>query len=1057
MRILTIFFFLLSATSLLHAQPYYFKHYQVEHGLSNNSVFCSTQDHSGLMWMGTKDGLNRFDGYSFKTYRHDPANPGSIGNDKIHSLISDKPASLWVGTDQGLYHYNAVSESFTLVKETKNMGISVITPDHQGNLWLLSSGKIYTYHPVQKKFSEVKLDRSFLPTYIYCRPDGEILIGSPSGHLGRYNAVSQTFDILNLTAHKKTPPIGWISAIEETEEQQLIIGTINQGIKLFDLKTKVLKDLIVMNKDKTHIFVRAIKKMNAHEFWIGTESGLYIYNHQTKKLVHLQKQNSNPYSLADNAIYSLCRDTEGGMWAGTYFGGMNYYAPQSSIFTKYFPGQQKNSISGNDIREICKDKNGNLWIGTEDAGLNKLAPGADKFVSYFPDGSKKTIAHYNIHGLLVDGNQLWIGTFEHGLDVMDINTGLITKHYAMRKGSLLKSDFILSLYKTRAGDIIIATTAGIYSYNRKKDDFDPIPGMPFLFYNNLKEDADGTIWAGSYNNGLFSFRPGSSSYKNYKNDSKNANSLPDNTVNCIFEDSKKNIWITTDGGGLSRYNKKTGDFKSYTVKNGMPGNFLFNILEDDEYKLWISSTRGLVCFDPLKKTTKVYTQTDGLLTDQFNYSSSFKDTDGRMYFGSVKGLISFLPKQLNTTSKTAPLFLTGFKIDNTELQSEKEDTVLQQSILYTRKIILQNNQSSFNIDFAALSYFSPEKTEYAYQMSGLYNDWQYLKTNRKIYFTKLAPGEYVFEAKALIQGSKEWSKNNIKLLITVLPPFWKSPVAWLLYALLFTGITALLIWQYHKRIQHKNNRRMEIFEHEKEKEIYQAKIEFFTHVAHEIRTPLTLIKGPMEKMIKSAKEIPAFEKNLKIMDRNTERLLNLTNQLLYFRKTEINGFSLNFVKANISEILHDVHLQFLLAAEQKEINYEIFLPAEPLYAYIDLEAFYKIMSNLVDNAIKYGKQIVRVTLTVNEKEDQFTVRILNDGNKIARELEHKIFEPFFRAKEAEMKQGTGIGLSIAKSLAELHKGSLKLEANHTDYNILAAVFPIHQMIEFNLKGKWKKI
>lgn len=250
---------------------------------------------------------------------------------------------------------------------------------------------------------------------------------------------------------------------------------------------------------------------------------------------------------------------------------------------------------------------------------------------------------------------------------------------------------------------------------------------------------------------------------------------------------------------------------------------------------------------------------------------------------------------------------------------------------------------------------------------------------------------------------------------------------------------------------------MEIFEHKKEKEIYQAKIEFFTNVAHEIRTPLTLIKGPMEKMIKSAGEVPALEKNLKIMERNTDRLLNLTNQLLDFRKTEINGFSLNFVKANISEILHDVNLQFMLAAEQKELIYETFLPAEPLYAYIDLEAFYKIMSNLVDNAIKYGQQTVRVTLAVNEQQDQFIVRILNDGNKIAPELAHQIFEPFFRTKEAEMKQGTGIGLSIAKSLAELHKGSLKLETSNSDYNVLVAAFPIHQMIEFNLKGKWKKI
>lgn len=670
MKILTLFLFLLSAT-FLKAQPYYFKHYQVENALSNNSVFCITQDHSGFIWMGTKDGLNRFDGYTFQTYRHDPANQKSLGNDKIHSLLSDQPASLWIGTDQGLYHYNTLNDYFTLIKETKNMGVGVLTLDHSNNLWMLSSGKVYTYNLVQKRFSAVQLSKSFVPTYIYCRSNGEVLVSSPDGYLARYNQTSRTFEMLNLSGKKKPVEIGWISAIEETNDQQLIIGTVNQGIKIFDLKTRVLKDLIVMNRDKTHIFVRAIKKSKDQEYWIGTESGLYIYNHQSKNLVHLQKRNSDPYSLSDNAIYSLCRDTEGGMWAGTYFGGVNYYATESSIFTKYFPTQQENSISGNDIREICKDQRGNLWIGTEDAGLNKLAPGSAQFVSYFPDGNKHTISHYNIHGLLADGDKLWIGTFEHGLDVMDVNTGLIFKHFHMRKGSLLRSDFILSLYKTRAGEIIIATTSGIYTYNRKKDDFDPVPGLPFLFYNNLKEDADGTIWAGSFNDGLFSFRLDSPSYKNYRNDNKDAGSLPNNTVNCIFQDSKKNLWITTDGGGLSLFDQKTGNFKSFTVKDGMPANFLFNILEDNQYKLWISSTRGLVCFDPLKRNVKVYTKTDGLLTDQFNYSSSYKDTNGRMYFGSVKGLISFLPDQLNTTVKTAPLFLTGFKIDYTQTQSKK--------------------------------------------------------------------------------------------------------------------------------------------------------------------------------------------------------------------------------------------------------------------------------------------------------------------------------------------------------------------------------------------------
>lgn len=1053
---ITAFIFLLLFAEILHAQPYYFKHYQVENGLSNNSVFASVQDDKGFMWFGTKDGLNRFDGYSFKTYRHDPADPESLGNDKIYSLLSDKTAGLWVGTDLGLYQYHPEKETFSAVKETLRIGIRSIHIDKTGNLWLLSNSKVYRYNPVKKEFSGVPIDDSFEVGSIYCQSDGAILITSSDGKIAVYNPLSRSFKTRYQMNKKGAVNIGWVPVFTETRDHQLLLGSSSQGIKLFNPKTNVLKDLITQNKDKTHIYVRDIQSINEDEFWIGTESGLYIYNHRDGRISHQQKQYSNPYTLSDNAIYSVCRDRDGGMWMGTYFGGTNYYAPSSSIFSKYFPEQQQHAISGSDVREICKDKNGNFWIGTEDAGLNKLDPKTGRFTSFFPTGNKTTIAHSNIHGLVIDDNHLWIGTFEHGLDVMDINTGIVIKHYIPGKGNLLRSSFVLSMFKTRTGDILLATTVGLYKYNRKKDDFDPIPGIPFYFYNNILEDSEGNIWAGTYDKGLFRFRLGENKYTNFEHEQGNQNSLSSNTINGIFEDSRKNIWIVTDGGGLSLLDKKKSSFKSYNTNQGLPSNFLFRILEDHDHKLWISSTRGLFRFDPQTAEVKTYTRADGLLTDQFNYNSSYKDTDGRMYFGSLKGMISFLPEQLNTTSKTAPVFLTGFQIDNTESTDPTADKILSKSVLYTDQITLKHNQSSFSIDFAGLSYASPVTTEYAYKMTGLYNSWEYLKTNRKVYFTKLAPGTYVFEAKAMINGSNEWSKNNIKLRIVILPPFWKTSLAYALYSILFLGIVTAAILQYHQRTDLKNKRRMKLFEHQKEKEIYQAKIEFFTNVAHEIRTPLTLIKGPMEKIMKLSKEVPVIEKNLKTMNRNTDRLLNLTNQLLDFRKTEVQGYSLNFVKVDISELIEDIKMQFQDAAESKQISFETLLPSVHFFAYVDTEALYKIMSNLVDNAIKYGKSKVKIVLSIDPGEDQFSIQTFNDGLKIAPEIKNKIFEPFFRSRETEMQRGTGIGLSISRSLAELHQGRLYLEESGPEGNVFIAVFPIHQAMEFNLDGKWKK-
>lgn len=1055
LKIITIIFLLLFA-EIVHAQPYYFKHYQVENGLSNNSVFASVQDDKGFMWFGTKDGLNRFDGYSFKTYRHDPADPTSLGNDKIYSLLSDKTAGLWVGTDLGLYQYNPEKETFSPVKETLQIGIRSIHIDNKGNLWLLSNSKVYRYSPEKRAFSNIKVEDSFDVGSVYCQSNGEVLITGPEGEIAVYNSRSMSFQTRYRMNKKGSVYIGWVPVFTETKDHQLLLGSSSQGIKLFNPKTNVLKDVITQNKDKTHIYVRDMQAINEDEFWIGTESGLYIYNHQNGSISHQQKQYSNPYTLSDNAIYSVCRDRDGGMWMGTYFGGTNYYAPSSSIFSKYFPEQQRNSISGSDVREICKDKNGNFWIGTEDAGLNKMDPKTGRFTSFFPTGNRTTIAHSNIHGLVMDGNRLWIGTFEHGLDVMDINTGLVVKHYVAGKGNSLRSSFVLSMFKTKAGEILLATTVGLYQYNRKKDDFDAIPGIPYYFFNNIMEDSEGNIWAGSYDKGLFRFRLGDGRYVNFTHEAGIKNSLSNNTINGIFEDSKKNIWIVTDGGGLSLLDKKKQRFKSYNTNNGFPSNFLFRILEDQDHKLWISSTRGLLRFDPQTEEVKTYTKADGLLTDQFNYNSSYKDTDGRMYFGSLKGMVSFLPEQLNTSSKTAPIFLTGFQIDNAESPDPTAGKLLEKSVLYTDQITLKHNQSSFSMDFAGLSYASPETTEYAYKMKGLYNSWVYLKTNRKVYFTKLAPGTYTFQAKAMISGSEVWSKNNIQLRITILPPFWKTSLAYVLYSILFLGLITALILQYHKRTDLKNKRRMKLFEHQKEKEIYQAKIEFFTNVAHEIRTPLTLIKGPMEKIMKYSKEVPVIEKNLKTMNRNTDRLLNLTNQLLDFRKTEVQGYSLNFVKVNISELLEDISMQFQDAAESKQISFETILPSGPFFAYVDTEALYKIMSNLVDNAIKYGKSKVKVVLSVNPEEDKFSIQTINDGLKIAPEIRHKIFEPFFRSRETEMQRGTGIGLSISRSLAELHQGRLYLEESDADCNVFVAVFPIHQAMEFNLDGKWKK-
>ncbi|AZI26377.1 histidine kinase [Pedobacter sp. G11] len=1051
----TAVFFLLfcAAFTVCKAQPYYFRHYQVENGLSNNTVFCSAQDKDGFMWFGTKDGLNRFDGYQFKTYRHDPDRPGSLGNDLVYVLHHDASNRMWVGTNRGVYLYIAETERFMLVKGTEQLRINDIKTDPEGNLWIISIRRTYIFGSRSQKLSRLK-NANFDATSVSILRDGSIWITTMQGTLECFHPTKNRFTSYYVMSRSNPTENSWVSRALDIGNQQIMVGTANQGIKCFDRRTGKTRDLLTFNTDKTSIYVRDMISVTDAEQWIATESGIYVCS--KGKITQLKKQYANPYSVSDNAIYTLFRDKEDGIWAGTYFGGINYCSSEYSVFTKYFPQKGVNSISGSDVREIVRAQDGNLWIGTEDAGLNLLNTKTGQFENFVPNGKPGSLAYSNIHGLLVDNNKLWIGTFEHGLDIMDLKTHKIVKHYTHGKGNSLQNGFILSFCKTKAGDILLATIAGLYRYDRDKDDFALVEGLPLISYTVITEDSRGKLWAGSFNHGLVVFEIGKKRFLQYENDQERTSSLSHNTVNGIFEDSRKQIWITTDGGGLNRFDEKNRSFERITVKDGLPSNFLFKIIEDREKKFWIPSSRGLVHFDPLKKTIRVYSSSNGLLTDQFNYNSGFRDDKGQIYFGSLRGMISFHPDDFRGKKTEPSLKITGLQINNEETGVNR-DSVLTKSILETDKIVLNDNQSSFSFDFSAISFLSPEMTQYAYRMKGISEEWNYLKTNRKVYFTKLSAGEYTFEVKALTNGNTRWTVNSPGIKITVSPPFYKSSWALVIYATLLIAIAIYIFRFYHQRMENRNRGRMERFENKKEKEIYQAKIEFFTNIAHEIRTPLTLIKGPMGDLLKQASAAPYMEKKLRIMERNTDRLLKLTNQLLDFRKTEVNGFSLNFVKADIGELVRDIFVTFQPVAESKKLTYELLLPKEGIEAYIDTEAFYKILSNLIDNAIKYSDSLIEIQLRISPHDASFfQISLLNDGITIPAEIHQKIFEPFYRATETQIKQGSGIGLSLSRSLAELHGGNISVINSASGHNLFYLELPIHQLIEFNLKGKWKK-
>jgi ligand-binding sensor domain-containing protein/signal transduction histidine kinase len=1008
------------------SQPFDFRSYQVEKGLSNNTVTCSLQDKRGFMWFGTKDGLNRFDGLGFKVFRQIAGDSNSIGNNSITQLLQDKHGVLWAGTERGLYMYNEEKENFSFLYNSLSSYIQGIANDSHGNLWFISKFRLFKYEAAGGKITEYPLNNDDYYTSVCSDISGNIWVASGHGQLGLINKAEEGFTFYPLFGHSAPPVSTFVEKVFDSGEGFLLIGTSNQGVKQFDLASRTYSDILTYNEDGTEIFVRNFIKSSRYEYWIGTESGIYIYDTRTRRAIHLKKNYNNPYALTDNAIYSLSRDREGGLWIGTYFGGINYYSNQHLMFEKYFPQVGQNSISGNAVREIVQDSTGNIWIGTEDAGLNKFNPRPGRFENYQPGRSPHSIAHTNIHGLLIDGNVLWIGTFEHGLDKMDLHTGKVIRHYvAGADVNSLKSNFIYSLYKTRAGQIFLATSNGFYHYDRKKDDFHLLPFLPFnTFYSAVLEDDEDTLWIATFNAGLFYYNPAKQIFGHCRVLSHGEDALAKTRITRLYEDRQHNTWISTENG-LYCLNREHSFLRFFSDKNGLPSNLIYNTLEDKQGNLFVTTSKGLARYDFNRGIINVFSQASGLLTDQFNYNSGFIDSSGKMYFGSVKGMITFRPDGFQPNNYTPPVYFTGFQTFNKEAAINQQGSPLSKSIVLTQKITLPYNQATFSIEFSALTFSSPGNVKYAYQMRGVANAWNYIGTNNRIYFTNLPPNTYQLSVRSGSSNGR-WSNNIVSICIEIMPPWWKSTAAYLLYIALLLIVAWLVFRSYHNRQLAKQQREMELFEIKKEKEFYQSKIDFFTKVAHEIRTPLTLIRAPMEKMLKQVDNLPKFQKYLLAMNRNTARLLTLTNQLLDFRKIESGHFLLNPTCFNVTELIRDSCAIFQSAAEQKDLQMQ-FIAADTIFVQADEESTIKIISNLLDNAVKYGKSKIIAEIQPLKLNDKWvTISVSNDGNLIPGALHDKVFEPFFRMKENEKASGTGIGLSLARSLSQLQRGDLTI-------------------------------
>ena len=1011
-------------TSLqLSSQTLYFDRLDIKDGLSQNTVNAIIQDSRGFMWFGTKDGLNRYDGTHFKVFKHSMYDDSGLGNNHVRCLVEDSDCNIWAGTNAGLYMYDTEHDRFMEIAISDAGGGKVSSPilalarDRAGRIWIsVEAYGIYCHDPATGKTSCRYCSKNPISTLAVDDRTGTVWFAWAAEGLFYTDDGFVNVRPYLLADGSKVVPEDVITFIDVNDFGRIWLGFEKNGVMALNrLEGKIRR----IRLDDGPVFVRHILRYAQEELWIGAENGLYIYNTRTGKCQHLVHSSSDQYSLSDNSIHSICRDRDGGIWLGTFFGGINYLPERVPDFRKYYPTGTAGALGGLRVGKICSDGRGGLWVGTEDAGLYHFDPESERFTLFGPSRDFS-----NIQSLLLDGDDLWVSTFSNGIRVIDTRTWRMRKYEVVQEpGQRLFSNNVFSLEMTHDGIIYIGTMHGLQFYNRDTDDFGFVPQINGgMMVNDILSDSKGNLWVGTLSNGLFQRNPDDGKWTQFLHARSDSTSIPVNNVLSISEDSSGQIWLTTEGGGFCRFDQEKRVFHTYTTADGLPGDIVYRIIEDDAAgEFWISTSKGLVSFNPHKgKVLRVYTSGDGLLCDQFNYGSGFKDSEGNIFFGSVEGLVSFNPGKLagETGMEDPPVYFTDFSFPDGKVAVGGAGSPLEKDISYTDRIELDYDQNSFSVEMAVLDY--KVNPQLLYMLDGVDSRWRTYRGSQVTY-SNLAPGHYKLMARS------GYGDSSVRTMdIRVRPPWYRSWAAYCFYVLIFivAAITGMRI--YHRRSVLKRKKYIIAYARQKEKEVYDSKISFFTSITHEIRTPLTLIKGPLDNILTGKDKLePRIAKDLHIMSRNTDRLLVLVNQLLDFQKIEKQNMSLDLSIQNVAVILEDVYSRFGTSVlQQKDCTIEI--RDRSLYAMIDAEAFTKIVSNMLSNAMKYSDRVIRIVLS--REGDNIRLSVCNDGEMISPDKREAIFAPFFRGTTASEKTGTGIGLYLARSLAELQHGTLTLGA-----------------------------
>ncbi|MFO7445227.1 MAG: two-component regulator propeller domain-containing protein [Ignavibacteriaceae bacterium] len=970
-----------------------FEHLSIEDGLSQTAVFCIMQDKNGFIWIGTEDGLNRYDGYDFVIKKNDPSDSSSLSNNTIFSIYQDSRGFIWIGTEGGgLNLYDPVHDSFKRFKyEQDNPNslsdnvVKAVCEDKNGFIWIGTKNGLDRYDPVSGKFRKYKngindpgsLSNNYVHSLFY--DSRQILwVGTEKG-LNKYDPQKDNFKrFIKSPNDEYSLSHDIILSIAEDGNRNLWIGTFD-GLNKFIVDSE---KFFRYNPDN-NLRIKDIRSLciDNDNLWVGSRpDGLLKLNIRTGKFNRYIHVKDEPTGINRNSVYSVFKDSAGSLWIGTWGGGINILHQNAHNFKHYKSVSEKeNELSSNDVRSVYKENDSIIWVGTRNDGLNRYNRNSGKTERfYFKENDPHSLSHNSVFSIFKDNNLLWIGTRD-GLNKYNEKTKNFTRYYSPYKGKD-NEEGIVNILKAKSGLFWLGTRGrGIILFNPEENKYVKLfskdnSGLSDDFIFDIYEDSKGIFWIGT-NNGLNRYDPASNTFSVFINDG-GSNSIGNNVIWSIYEDKNSNLWFGTRGG-LSFYNRERDNFTNFTEKDGLPNQVIYSMLDDNTGCLWLSTNNGISKFniDLFIKEKKVlfnnFTTSDGIQSQEFNFGAYHKSNDGELFFGGINGFNSFLPSEIKLNEYIPPVVITDLKVMNKSITVQKSPggAGLDSAILFKRQINLSYRDNIISFKFAALNFFAPGKNKYMYKLDGFNDEWKHMDNGqRSVTYTNLDPGEYVFQVKAS-NNDGIWNPAPAQVIINISPPFWNTIYFRIAAALLLgTFILSLFYMRLKKvkeeKVKQENFSRQLIEKQETERKRIAAELH------DSLGQNLLLIKNRAVlglQYINGNKDLAEHVSEISSIASETLKEVRQISHNLRPYQLDRLGLT-DAVKGAVKKVAESSAINFELqcddiddlVAKEKEIN------------------IYRILQEALNNIIKHS-DAANAQLSFLKKDDNLIISISDDG------------------------------------------------------------------------------